>query len=48
MYMCIYDLEVGMEALYVFLVGLYELMLVRGYVWNHEIYVWPGGWYELM
>jgi hypothetical protein len=39
MYMCIYDLVVGMEALYMSVVGLYELMLVCGYVRNHDIYV---------
>jgi nitrate reductase NapE component len=32
MYMCIYDLVVGMEALYVLVVGLYELMLVCAFV----------------
>ena len=37
MYMSIYDLVVGMEALYVLAVGLYELMLVCGYVWNRDI-----------
>jgi hypothetical protein len=39
MYMCIYDLVVGMEALYVLVVGLYELILVWGYDPNHDIYV---------
>lgn len=34
MYMCAYDLVVGMEAL-MLVIGSYELMLDYGYIWKH-------------
>ena len=38
-YVYIYDMVVGMEALYVLVAGLYDLVLVCGYVPNHDIFV---------